>query len=84
MSEGSSGRLPLIILFLAAAVVLAVIGVIYLTVNAGDVPGFLGGVDYETDSKYTKRAVAAFGLAGLALVGAYLVSGLRSRLVKKT
>jgi hypothetical protein len=83
---------PVALVLLAAAVVFVVLGILYITQTANDLPGFLPGA---TDPKfpecgdvqpgelcfearaYTKRGIAAFGAAAVCLVGMWYTSGLR-------
>lgn len=86
MSERSGGIKPLAIILLLVAVAFVVVGVIYLTTAAADLPGFIPGkpdYDVATDRKYTKRGLAMLVLALVPLVGAWYASGLRDKVMKK-
>jgi amino acid permease len=86
---------PVAIVLVVVAVLLVIVGVIYLTQTTNDLPSWMPGRPSDrqlsleicnadksnrpcfTPRHYTKRAVAAFGLAAVALVGAWYTSGLR-------
>ncbi len=77
---------PLEIVLVIAATALVVVGIILLTTEVRSLPTFLGGHAFNPKHpkltytrKYTKRGIAAFILAGLALLGAYYASATRRR-----
>jgi hypothetical protein len=77
------------------AIILIIIGIVYVTQTADNLPGFIPGKPSKaqlrlpecnadksnrpcfTPRHYTKRGIAAFGLAAVSLVGAWYTSGLR-------
>lgn len=86
MPERKGGIRPLAIVLLLVAIACVVVGVIYLTTPAADLPGFIPGKpDYEvsSDRKYTKRGIAMLGLALVPLIGAWYASGLREKVMKQ-
>jgi hypothetical protein len=85
---------PAAIVLVAIGVVLVIVGIIYLTQTADNLPSFMGKPDRQdlqectaqlkaektpcyVSRHYTKRGIAALGLAGVAFVAAWYVSGLR-------
>jgi amino acid transporter len=86
---------PVAIILVVVAIVLAIIGIIYLTQTANHLPGFIPGKPGAKELKlpicnagkknrpcytprhFTKRGIAALGLAVVALVAAWYTSGLR-------
>lgn len=62
---------PLTGLLIAVAVLFVAAGVIYLTKTAGDLPTIFPGHQAHSVHKHTKHGLAMFGLAGLALIGAW-------------
>ena len=83
---------PIALVLIAVAVVLVIVGIIYFTQTANHLPGFIPGKlstklaqcnakktnePCFTPRHFTKRGIAAIGLAAVALVGAWYTSGLR-------
>ncbi len=62
---------PLTGLLIVVAAVFVVIGVVYLTKTAGQLPAFFPGHTAGSTHKHTKHAIAVFSLAALTLVGAW-------------
>ena len=85
---------PVAIVLVVLAVLLFIVGILYLTQTANHLPSFMPG---HTSPKlpdcsvrkgneacfrprhYTKRGIAAIGLGVILLVGAWYTSGLRKR-----
>jgi hypothetical protein len=65
---------PLTIVLIVVAVVLIVIGIVYLTRSAADLPSFFPGHDPKDTATHTKHGLAALALAVVALVGAWLTT----------
>ena len=63
------------VILIALGVVLAVVGVIYLIDTAGHLPSFFPGHQAGSTHHHTKHALLAFGLALLALIGAWMSAG---------
>jgi hypothetical protein len=66
---------PLTGLAVLVAVVCVVVAVVYLTTAAGNLPGFFPGHQAHSAHKHTKHALAFFGLAVVALIGAWFTTG---------
>ncbi len=82
MSSSSSARntSPLVtVLLIALGVVVAVVGVVYLVQTAGQLPTFFPGHQAGSAHHHVKHAVLAFGLALLALIGAWMSAGKKTR-----
>jgi hypothetical protein len=62
---------PLTIVLIVVGVLLLVVALIYLTVPAGSLPGFVPGNEAGSDHHHTTHALVAAGLGLLALVGAW-------------
>ena len=78
-SRSSSFRFtPLTGLLVLGAIVLVVIGVIYLTTAAGSLPSFFPGHLAGSAHKHTKHALAAFGVAVVALIVAWMTTGTKA------
>jgi hypothetical protein len=60
-------------------IVLAVAGVLYVTQTAAHLPSLLPGHQAGSAHHHIKHALAAFGLALLAWIGAWLTTGKRTR-----
>ena len=60
---------------IALGIVLAIAGVIYLIDTAGHLPAFFPGHQAGSTRHHTKHALLAFGLALLALIGAWMSAG---------
>lgn len=67
------------IALIAAGVILAVIGVVYLTLTAAHLPAFFPGHQAGSAHHHTKHALAAFGLAVLSWIAAWFTTGTRNR-----
>jgi amino acid permease len=65
-------------LLLLAAVVLAVIAVVYFVKTADGLPGFFPGHQRGSTQHHVKHGIAAAVLAVLALVGAWFATGRRT------
>jgi hypothetical protein len=85
---------PVAIVLVVLAVILVVVGIFYLTQTANHLPSFMPGHTSpklpECSARrgneacfdprhYTKRGIAAIGLAVILLIGAWYTSGLRTR-----
>ena len=70
---------PLTILLIVVALVFIAAGVIYLTQPAHALPGFLPGHQAGVARKHTKHGLASFGVAVVALLGAWLTTGTGGR-----
>ena len=81
---------PLAIALVVAAVLLVIVGIIYVTTSSWDLPGFIPGKPgdkviallkrhHRSPRKFTKRGIAAMILAAVALLGAYYAAGLNRR-----
>jgi hypothetical protein len=83
---------PVAIVLIVIAIILIIVGIIYLTQTADNLPGFIPGSTDPVLPKcntgktnqpcyvsrhYSKRGIAALGLAAVAFVGAWYTSGLR-------
>ena len=64
----------LTIVAIAAAVVLVVIGIIYFTTAAKDLPAFFPGHAARDTHHHVKHGIAAFTLAVAALLGAWFTT----------
>ena len=60
-------------------IALAVAGVLYVTQTAAHLPSLLPGHQAGSAHHHIKHALAAFGLALLAWIGAWLTTGKRTR-----
>jgi hypothetical protein len=82
MASGRTKKIkPLAIILVVIAIVLVIGGIIYLTVPANDLPGFMPGkpnYTVDSDRTYSKRGIALLILAAISLVGAWYASGLRN------
>jgi amino acid permease len=67
-------KLPVVLLILLA-IILAVVGVIYFTKTAGNLPHFFPGHAVGSTHKHVKHAVACIILAVVSLLGAWMLSG---------
>jgi hypothetical protein len=65
---------PLTAVCIAAAAVLVIIGIIYVTKTADGLPSFFPGHSAGSAHHHTKHGIAAFGLAALALIGAWFTT----------
>jgi hypothetical protein len=63
---------PLTIGLIVLAAVLVLIGIIYLTRTAADLPAFFPGHAAHSTRHHVKHGIAALTLAVLALVGAWV------------
>ena len=63
---------PLTVLLFVATVVLAVIGFLYFTKTAANLPAFLPGHLAHSTHKHVKHGMVAVTLAVVALVGAWV------------
>ncbi len=74
-------RLVAVLALIVVGAILVALGVMYLTITAPNLPGFVPGhVDHARHARhYSKRGVAALVLSVVAFVGAYLVSRAPSR-----
>jgi hypothetical protein len=63
---------PVTIGLLILAAVLVIVGIIYITRPAGDLPAFFPGHDAHSTHHHVKHGIAALSLAVLALVGAWV------------
>ena len=68
-------RKPLVVGCVVLAVVFIVIGAVYFTRTAGDLPSFFPGHDSHSTKHHVKHGVAMLALALLAGVGAWMLSG---------
>jgi hypothetical protein len=66
---------PVTVLLVVLAAVLVVVGVVYMTSTAGHLPAFFPGHAAHSTHHHTKHGLAAFGLAVLLLIGAWLTTG---------
>jgi amino acid permease len=67
-------------LLIAIGLVSVVVGVIYLTTTAANLPSFLPGhVGHADSGKYKKRGVASIVVALVAFAGVYYTEVRRSR-----
>jgi hypothetical protein len=60
-------------------VLLAIIGVIYVTQTAGHLPAFLPGHMAGSPHKHLKHGLVSFGVAVVSWVGAWLSTGQRRK-----
>jgi len=65
---------PLTLLLLVVALVLVVIGVVYMTTTAANLPAFFPGHVAHSAAKHYKHASAAIILALVALAGAWFTT----------
>jgi len=65
---------PLTGLLIAVAGVFVLVGVIYLTKTAGNLPAFFPGHQAHSAHKHTKHGLAVFGLAAISLVAAWFTT----------
>jgi amino acid permease len=65
---------PLTVLLLILAAVLVVVGVVYMTSTAGNLPAFFPGHAAHSVHHHTKHGLAAFGVAVLVVLGAWLTT----------
>ncbi len=77
MKDNSMKKLSVLILVLLA-VVSAVIGVVYFTKTAANLPHYFPGHAAGSSAKHLKHGVAFVALAVILLVGAWVMSGERS------
>jgi hypothetical protein len=88
--KSKSAIKPLAVILVVIGVVLLAYGIIYLTVTTPHLPFFVPGKPTEKvihlphfrARHYTKRAIAAFILAGIAFIGAWYASGTRERIMR--
>ncbi len=71
-----------ILVFLA--VVLIVIGIVYFTKTAGNLPHFLPGYLKDSTHMHIKHAIAFIGVAVVCLLGAWMLSGSSDTNVRTT
>jgi hypothetical protein len=65
---------PATMLLVLAAIVFVVLGVVYFTTAADKLPSFMPGHQAHITRHHTKHGIAMFGLAVLALVGAWFTT----------
>jgi hypothetical protein len=65
---------PLTIVLVVLAAVFVLAGVIYLTRTAADLPAFFPGHTAHSSHHHIKHGLAMFGLAVLALIGAWFTT----------
>jgi amino acid permease len=70
-----TNRKPLIAVCGVLAVVFVIVGVVYFTKTAADLPSFFPGHDAHSTKHHVKHGIAMVGLAILSLVGAWMLSG---------
>jgi hypothetical protein len=63
---------PLTIGLLILTAVLVIVGIVYFTRSAADLPAFFPGHEAHSTHHHIKHGLAAFTLAVLALVGAWV------------
>jgi hypothetical protein len=65
---------PATVLLLALAAILVVVGVVYMTSTAGNLPAFFPGHAAHSMHHHTKHGLAAFGVAVVVLIAAWLTT----------
>ncbi len=65
---------PATIGLLALAVLLVVVGVVYVTTTAGNLPAFFPGHAAHSTHHHVKHGLAAFTLALVTLIGAWFTT----------
>jgi hypothetical protein len=65
---------PVTVLLLVLAAALVAVGVVYVTSTAGSLPAFFPGHAAHSMHHHTKHGLAAFGLAVLVVIGAWLTT----------
>ena len=75
VSNGRSIRFrPLTALLLVVAVVFVVLGVVYMVTAADKLPAVLPGHEAHVTRHHVKHGIAMFGLAVLAVIGAWFTT----------
>jgi amino acid permease len=75
MASGRSIQFrPVTALLVVLAIALVAVGVVYLTTSADQLPSILPGHQAHLTRHHTKHGIAMFGLAVLALVGAWFTT----------
>lgn len=65
---------PLTWVLVAVAGVFVIVGIVYLIKTANDLPGFFPGHEAGATKHHTKHGLVMFGLAALALIGAWFTT----------
>jgi hypothetical protein len=65
---------PLTIVLIVLAGIFVVAGVVYFTRGASDLPSFFPGHAAHSTRHHVKHGIAMFGLAVLALIGAWFTT----------
>jgi hypothetical protein len=68
---------PLTIVLALLGVVLIVVGIVYVSRSAGELPSFFPGHEAGSTHKHIKHGLAAFALGIVAFVGAWLTTAPR-------
>jgi hypothetical protein len=65
---------PLTAVCLVLAAIFVVVGIVYVTKSASGLPSFFPGHEAGVARHHTKHGIASFGLAVLALAGAWFTT----------
>jgi amino acid permease len=66
-------------LLVLVGIAFVVLGLIYLTTGANNLPSFMPGHDAHVTRHHAKHGIAMFGLAALAWVGAWFTTAPSSK-----
>jgi hypothetical protein len=70
-----NNRRAAVVGLVALAAVFVVVGIVYFTRTANELPSLLPGHEAGSTKRHVKHGVAMIGLAMVALVGAWMLSG---------
>jgi hypothetical protein len=65
---------PLTVLLLVIAAALVIVGIMYFTRTAADLPAFFPGHAAHSTKHHTKHGIAAIGLAIVAIIAAWFTT----------